>query len=1027
MCLLSLNALAQERLCFGVISDTHFENGVGEGARVKVPRALKNLTSQAQLDILVNVGDIVDQGKPSEYEMLTECFTNQQNFTQPVGQLLFVMGGHEYLGSVEQGKANYQQGLKSFNGGKPYPLNQYVRVKGYPFISVAMNHWYPNDTGDSSHGYTVYPVETLNWLSQTMEQAAQECPGKPIFVFTHVPTRWSVYGAWPEYENGSAWCMKVLNPILNRYPQTVLFAGHSHYPLGDPRSIHQGANPQSARQNYYTVINTGSTTYGEIHPGAVAEGTHPRGYEYVTEGMILTEQENGDIEIRRYDTYRNEEIGAQGRWVLRAPFDGSRFQYADIRDRDDNPEGRPLRDGLPAPAWESGEELSAKAGAYWAEVTIPQARDNECVFRYRIRVARQGLVVSEKYIFSQFYLNSDTPRELKYTLNDLLPETDYSVEVAALDSYDNLSAPLSVAFTTLSGQSGLSEPDGNWLFDDPADLLKPEGGRLQLQPITIGRSSVSVAATAQEANIRAIGGRTQEDGAIFVPRNSGLKVVRPEGAASTSTWTLLMDIKVKSASPYNGLLQTNRDNGNDGDIFIFRNQIGMGAMGGYFGTVRDDTWHRIVMMNRGGEVRVYLDGNLTLTCGSDSRWEIDPWGFYLFCDDDGEMTDTYVAQVAYWEHALVEDEVRALSGLEPQGTTPPAPKLDVLTKNVRLTDELDFSITAETNVPFTFQLPEWIEPIDITPFAGRHTYTLRAQPLTEGDRRSGTIRLKADGLPDREVPVEQIRADGETVPEETGCWLFDNPDDLLEGTGTASLKAAVRGSNGEPRVVSDPAEAGIVPVEGPSEGNGAATVPIDSYLQMAHNQEAADQNDFTILMDIRPKRLAGYNALFQSHERNEADGSLYTLNNRVGITAGNLGYNGDLAGGRWHRIVFSVESNYITLFVDGTKVGASTSPNSDRWILHPVCYFFCDDDGEEGVVDIAELRYWNEPLWPSQVRLLGAAGNTTAIEAVPGSGPEARSAGPSGSSGDIYNLQGQRLGRPGRGVNIIGKKAVLVM
>ena len=78
-------------------------------------------------------------------------------------------------------------------------------------------------------------------------------------------------------------------------------------------------------------------------------------------------------------------------------------------------------------------------------------------------------------------------------------------------------------------------------------------------------------------------------------------------------------------------------------------------------------------------------------------------------------------------------------------------------------------------------------------------------------------------------------------------------------------------------------------------------------------------------------------------------------------------------------------------------------------------------------MDIAELRYWNEPLWPSQVRLLGAAGNTTAIDAVPGGGPEARSAGPSGRSRDIYNLQGQRLGRPGRGVNIIGKNAVLVM
>ena len=223
----------------------------------------------------------------------------------------------------------------------------------------------------ASGGAGAYPADLRKQLDDWLAKASEECPGKPIFVFTHVPPQWTVYGSWPEYENGSSWGMSDLNSVLNKYPQAVVFAGHSHYPLGDPRSIHQGANPDSPRKNFYTVINTASTTYGELHPGAVNAGIHPEGYAYSTEGMILTELENGDIEIRRFDTYRNTEIHPEERWVLKAPFDGSQFQYADIRDRDDNPEGRPLRDGLPAPAWESGEGLSAKAGAYWAEVTIP--------------------------------------------------------------------------------------------------------------------------------------------------------------------------------------------------------------------------------------------------------------------------------------------------------------------------------------------------------------------------------------------------------------------------------------------------------------------------------------------------------------------------------------------------------------------------------------------------------------------------------------------------------------------------------
>ena len=70
----------------------------------------------------------------------------------------------------------------------------------------------------------------------------------------------------------------------------IVFAGHSHYPVGDPRSIHQGANPDSAHKNYYTIINTGSTTYAEIHRDAVdgiESGIHPEGFAYVTEGLIV--------------------------------------------------------------------------------------------------------------------------------------------------------------------------------------------------------------------------------------------------------------------------------------------------------------------------------------------------------------------------------------------------------------------------------------------------------------------------------------------------------------------------------------------------------------------------------------------------------------------------------------------------------------------------------------------------------------------------------------------------------------------
>ena len=77
--LIGSRAWAQENepLSFGVISDIHFGNGVGEGPMVKVPQALKNLTSQGQLDVLAVVGDLANSGSASEYVQLVGVFQDK--------------------------------------------------------------------------------------------------------------------------------------------------------------------------------------------------------------------------------------------------------------------------------------------------------------------------------------------------------------------------------------------------------------------------------------------------------------------------------------------------------------------------------------------------------------------------------------------------------------------------------------------------------------------------------------------------------------------------------------------------------------------------------------------------------------------------------------------------------------------------------------------------------------------------------------------------------------------------------------
>lgn len=438
-------------LSFAVISDVHFGNDVAEGPMVKVPQALRNITSYGDLDAMVVVGDLTDHGEVEEYEQFVETFTDTTLFTNPVDSFYFVMGNHDNYHS--NGHANFQNSLSSFNKGKPYPLRNYQVVKGYPFIMLSTLNGCNNDIYHREDGTKAYPAETVQWLEITMEKASQECPGKPIFVFTHIPPRWTCYSTWPELENGAGWCMQVLNRVLNEFPQAIVFAGHSHYPIGDPRSIHQGANPDSPHKNYYTVINTGSTTYAEIHPNAVdgiESGIHPDGFAYVTEGLIVNGLSNGNIEVRRYDTYRNEEIAADNRWIIKAPFDGTQFTYTDIRDKNDNPQNKTLYSGGNPPAFADDTELELAVSANSVKITFPQATDDDCVFRYIVNVydVQSGASVGKASVFSRFYLNSEKPEQFIQIIKNLQSETDYRIEVKALDSYDNESKPLVASFTT---------------------------------------------------------------------------------------------------------------------------------------------------------------------------------------------------------------------------------------------------------------------------------------------------------------------------------------------------------------------------------------------------------------------------------------------------------------------------------------------------------------------------------------------------------------------------------------------------
>lgn len=407
---------------FAVISDTHFGNSWNEGPMVKVPKALKNLISKSpRIDAIFICGDLTDWGKPEQYKLFQQVFDDRS--IVPADLPVYVM-----MGNHDNYADNALQNYLVLN----QPYHQLIDIKGYPFITTSMN----------GGGWNDYAPEEVAALAQNLKIASEKYPGKPIFVFTHVPPKNTVYGTC---DGEGGWGSNILTATLSKYPQVIIFGGHSHFPVGDPRSIHQGV---------FTTVNDGSTTYSEIEPGVVNEGIHPDKAGYVTEGCIVNVDKDMNVEIERWDTYRNEEM--LPRWTVKAPHDGSQFVYTSDRT------------GGEAPKWTAGSTVTVSdVQNEGCKVTFPQAVDDENVHHYVVELVSNGSVVAKHSIFSGFYLNSDMPETLTVKMEGVPDGLTMTARVIAWDSYKNTSEPLeSEPFTTVAYEPdpGTEKPVAD-LFD----------------------------------------------------------------------------------------------------------------------------------------------------------------------------------------------------------------------------------------------------------------------------------------------------------------------------------------------------------------------------------------------------------------------------------------------------------------------------------------------------------------------------------------------------------------------------------
>ena len=424
----------------GVMSDLHFQVAQGT-AETSVPAMLEQYKAD-NVDVVMITGDIGYACEEAEYEKFWNAWNSVFPDEETAPELVVVSGNHEFDRAVF-GKESYEDAIERFmRVFKLDELNQHKVVKGYHFITI-------NSEDYTTHGK--FTEVTTDWLKEQLDAAVADNPDMPIFVTAHQTLPNTTYGSeWGSSKTAA------LYEVLKDYPQVVYFAGHSHYASENERSIHQ---------EYFTCVDLTSMNYLSLEDG---------NYGYQSQGALLVTVNGADkqIVIDRYKIENGEEgasvVKIKQPWILNLPLNPEEFTYTDAR-----------AEGRTAPTFPEGSAVTVSDVTFaTAKFAFPTATHDDYVHNYNVRVKLGDTVVAEKLINGDFYQPVEKQKATwTTTIEGLEPNTTYTVEVTAEESFGKESQPLTAEFTTAPplDKTQFNDPMDNWdLIEEKSDYWQKE-------------------------------------------------------------------------------------------------------------------------------------------------------------------------------------------------------------------------------------------------------------------------------------------------------------------------------------------------------------------------------------------------------------------------------------------------------------------------------------------------------------------------------------------------------------------------
>ncbi len=423
-------------------SDVHISTATSIGAK-RLQTAIEQLSryaadtqrndGYAALDALLLAGDITNGGTSAQFRAAKDYFKD----TIPKGtRLVMTMGNHDWNGYGADARGEFE---KVFGKSMTDTV-----IGGYHFITIV------DDAERGSRGYGWdYSQETLQRAEQLIQAAiADTGTDKPVFVIQHIGNVGTAVGTGPESESASHCSINTLQQMQSKYPNLVVFSGHSHFAINDECSIHQ---------KDFTSINTGSLTSGM---GMLNNGKYmPMDSSATVESVYLVEVDaQGHTRIRVWNTATEDFMGEE--WMLTSYqkddfiYTEDRFSQEDIFFATD--------------ATVTAEQITKNSATLTFLPTPAQSLPGR-VYRVIVKNAA-GAVVSTSYLCPEYYTDDfETPLSIR--LLNLSPATTYTAELCALNplysasisSYEQMliSDALTVNFTTSENTSSLTPDYGD--------------------------------------------------------------------------------------------------------------------------------------------------------------------------------------------------------------------------------------------------------------------------------------------------------------------------------------------------------------------------------------------------------------------------------------------------------------------------------------------------------------------------------------------------------------------------------------